>query len=110
MFAALFTEALRGLAADMGAISPPDGVAEYHAAAIARFEEMVVILDGIIATLDAGEEVAAEGLARFQQLLQGGLGLPGLPFSEANRLGMAANNVIECYQSGFLYGLLTASQ
>ena len=110
VFAALFTEALRGLAADMGAMSPPDSVVEYHAAGTVRFEEMVGILDGIIAALDAGEEVAAEDLARFQQLLQGGVGLPGLPFNEANRLATAANNVIECYNSGFLFGLLSASQ
>ena len=110
VFASLFTEALRGLAADMGAMSPPDSVVEYHAAGTVRFEEMVGILDGIIAALDAGEEVAAEDLARFQQLLQGGVGLPGLPFNEANRLATAANNVIECYNSGFLFGLLSASQ
>ena len=106
MFAAVFLEALRGLAADMQEGSPPDGVASYHAASIGRYEEMVAVLDDILETSDAGGEVADEQLARFQQLLGGGLGMALLPLAEANRLAQAANNVIECYNSGFLYGFL----
>lgn len=106
MFATAFLEALRGLAADMREISLPDGVADYHTAAVERFDEMVATLDGVMEALDAGSEVADEQLARFQTLLQGGIGLPGLPLSEVNRLAQAANEVIECYGSGFLLGFL----
>ena len=106
VFAAVFTEGLRGLAADMQQMSPPDGVAAYHAASIGRYEEMVALLDGILETLDAGEEVAAEDLARFRQLLGGGLGMPGLPVDVRERVAQAANGVIECYGSGFLLGFL----
>ena len=106
VFATVFTEGLRGLAADMRAISPPAGVAVYHDGSIARYEEMVALLDGILTTLDAGDEVSAETLARFQQLLQGGIGMPGLPPADANRLAQAANGVVECYGSGFLLGFL----
>ena len=106
VFATVFTEGLRGLAADMREISPPAGVAVYHDGSIARYEEMVALLDGILTTLDAGDEVSAETLARFQQLLQGGIGMPGLPPADANRLAQAANGIVECYGSGFLLGFL----
>ena len=106
VFAAVFLEALRGLAADMQEVSPPDGVASYHAASIGRYEEMVAVLDDILETSEAGGEVADEQLARFQQLLGGGVGMTNLPLAEANRLAQAANNVIECSNSGFLYGFL----
>ena len=106
MFATVFLEALRSLAADMQEVSPPDGVASYHAASIGRYEEMVAVLDDILETSEAGGEVADEQLARFQQLLGGGLGMALLPLAEANRLAQAANNVIECYNSGFLLGFL----
>ena len=106
MFATVFLEALRGLAADMQEVSPPDDVASYHAASIGRYEEMVAVLDDILETSEAGGEVADEQLARFQQLLGGGLGMALLPLAEANRLAQAANNVIECYNSGFLLGFL----
>ena len=106
VFATTFTEALRGLAADLREIPSPDRVAEYHNGSIARYEEMVAVLDGILTTLDAGDEVSAETVTRFQQLLQGGVGMPGLPLDEANRLAQAANNLIECYGSGFLLGFL----
>ncbi len=110
VFARVFGEAIAGLARDMALITPPEGIATYHAAAIERFNEMTASLDGILGALDAGQEPPAEDLAAFQQLLQGGLGPPGLPFEEANRLGLAANNVIECYTSGFLYGFLSGGQ
>ncbi len=106
VFAAVFTEGLRGLAADMREISPPAGVVQYHDGSIARYEEMVALLDGILETLDAGDEVSAETLARFQQLLQGGIGMPGLPVDVRERVAQAANGVIECYGSGFLLGFL----
>ena len=106
VFAAVFTEGLRGLAADMREISPPAGVVQYHDGSIARYEEMVALLDGILETLDAGDEVAAEDLARFRQLLGGGLGMPGLPVDVRERVAQAANGVIECYGSGFLLGFL----
>ena len=107
IFALVFIEALKGLSADMGAISPPPAIAEYHAAGVGRYDEMVDVLEEILETLDAGGEVSPAQLARFQSLLAGGIGLPGLPFDEANRLGQAANSVIECYNSGFLYGFLS---
>jgi len=110
VFAMVFGEAIAGLARDMALITPPDGIAAYHAAAIARFSEMGVLLEGVMGALDAGQAPAAADLARFQELLQGGLGMPDLPFDEANRLGLAANNVIECYNSGFLYGFLGGGQ
>lgn len=106
VFATVFREALRGLSESMAGISPPPDIAEYHVAATARFEEMVVVLDGIMEALDAGREVSAEQLARFQQLLGGGIGMPGLPLNIANRFAQAANHVIECYNSGFLFGFL----
>ena len=106
MFATVFLEALRGLAADMQEVSPPDDVTSYHAASIGRYEEMVAVLDDILETSEAGGEVVDEQLARFQQLLGGGLGMALLPLAEANRLAQAANNVIECYNSGFLFGFL----
>ena len=96
VFATVFTEGLRGLAADMREISPPAGVVVYHDGSIVRYEEMVALLDGILTTLDAGDDVSAETLARFQQLLQGGIGMPGLPPADANRLAQAANGVVEC--------------
>lgn len=108
IFAQVFVEALKGLSEDMGAISPPPAIAEYHAAGVGRYDEMVDVLEEILETLDAGGEVSPAQLARFQSLLAGGIGLPGLPFDEANRLGLAANSVIECYNSGFLYGFLSS--
>ena len=36
--------------------------------------------------------------------------MPGLPMNVANRFGQAANHVIECYNSGFLYGFLGGGQ
>ncbi len=110
VFATVFQEALRGLAENMAGISPPADIAQYHDAATARFGEMVVVLDGIMEALDAGREVSAQQLARFQDLLGGGIGMPGLPMNVANRFGQAANSVIECYQSGFLYGFLSGGQ
>ena len=110
VFATVFREALRGLSESMAGISPPPDIAEYHDAATVRFGEMVVVLDGIMEALDAGREVSAEQLARFQELLGGGIGMPGLPMNVANRFGQAANSVIECYQSGFLYGFLSGGQ
>ena len=68
------------------------------------------MLDGIIESLDAGREVTDAQLARFRELLGGGIGMPGLPLNVANRFGQAANNVIECYNSGFLYGFLSGGQ
>ena len=106
VFAAVFREGLRGLAADLALIAPPDAVAEYHDASIARFQEMVDVLDGIMEALDAGQEVTQAQLTRFQELLGDGIGMPGLPFDVANRLAQAANSVIECYNSGFLLGFL----
>ena len=110
VFATLFLEGLRGLGADLSAIPAPDDIAEYHGASIGRFEEMVAVLDGIIESLDAGREVSDAQLARFRELLGGGIGMPGLPLNVANRFGQAANNVIECYNSGFLYGFLGGGQ
>ena len=110
VFATVFGEAIAGLAADMAVMTPPDEIAQYHAGAVARFGEMAALLQSIMGALDAGQEPAAGDLDAFQQILQGGLGMPDLPFDEANRLGLAANNVIECYQSGFLYGLLSGAQ
>ena len=72
VFGATFAAALRGLAADMRAISPPAGTAAYHGAFTSRFEEMVALLDGIMETFDAGDDVAAEDSDRFQEILQGG--------------------------------------
>lgn len=110
VFATVFREGVRGLAENLATISPPADIAEYHDAATARFGEMVVVLDGIMEALDAGREVSGEQLARFQQLLGGGIGMPGLPMNVANRFGQAANSVIECYNSGFLYGFLSGGQ
>jgi hypothetical protein len=107
VFAAVFGEALRGLSLAMLEMTPPAEIAEYHDAGGARFHEMANLLESILETLDAGGEVTAEQLGRFQELLAGGMGLPGLPFNEANRLGQAANNVVECFGSGFLYGFLS---
>lgn len=107
VFATVFREALRGLSESMAGISPPPDIAEYHDAATARFGEMVVVLDGIMEALDAGRDVSGQQLARFQELLGGGIGMPGLPMNVANRFGQAANSVIECYNSGFLYGFLS---
>ena len=106
VFGATFAAALRGLAADMRAISPPAGTAAYHGASTSRFEEMVALLDGIMETLDAGDDVAAEDSDRFQDILQGGVAMLGLPIAEANRLAKAANTVPECFGSGFLLGFL----
>ena len=106
VFATVFLEALRGLAEAMAGITPPPDIAEFHVAATEQFGEMVVVLDGIMEALDAGREVPAEQLTRFQQLLRGGIGMPGLPRGVANRFGQAANYVIECYNSGFLLGFL----
>lgn len=110
VFAMVFREAMRGLSEAMAGIWPPADIAEYHDAATVRFGEMVVVLDGIMEALDAGQEVSGEQLARFQQLLGGGIGMPGLPMNIANRFAQAANNVIECYNSGFLYGFLGGGQ
>ncbi len=110
VFATLFLEGLRGLGADLSVIPAPDDIAEYHGASIERFEEMVAVLDGIIESLDAGREVSDAQIARFRELLGGGIGMPGLPLNVANRFGQAANNVIECYNSGFLYGFLSGGQ
>ena len=110
VFATVFREAIQGLSEAMAGISPPADIAEYHDAATTRFGEMVVVLDGIMETLDAGREVSAQQLARFQELLGGGIGMPGLPMNVANRFGQAANSVIECYNSGFLYGFLSGGQ
>lgn len=109
-FAAVFHEALRGLAADLAPIAPPDGYAGPHAAAIGRYEEMVAVLDAITGALDAGAEPNAEDVARFEELLRGGLAMPGLSSTDANRLGLAANNVPACFGSGFLFGLLAGGQ
>ena len=109
-FAAVFHEALRGLAADLALIAPPDGYASPHAAAIGRYEEMVAALDAITGALDAGAEADAGDVARFEELLRGGLAMPGLSSADANRLGMAANNVPACFGSGFLFGLLGGGQ
>lgn len=110
VFFMVFGEAIAGLARDMALVTPPDAFATYHAAATERFDEMSAVLEGIMGALDAGQEPAAEDLGRFQQLLQGGLGMRGLPLEDANRLAQAANNVIECYNSGFLYGFLGGGQ
>ncbi len=107
VFAMVFREALGGLAESMAGIAPPPDIAEYHVAATARFGEMAEVLDGIMEALDAGREVSDEQLARFRQLLGGGIGMPGLDLNVANRFGQAANHVIECYNSGFLYGFLS---
>lgn len=107
VFATVFAEAMRGLSLAMLEMTPPVEIAQYHDAGGARFHEMANLLDDILETLDAGDEVSAEQLGRFQGLLAGGIGLPGLPFEYADRLGQAANNVVECFGSGFLYGLLS---
>ncbi|MCY3918548.1 MAG: hypothetical protein OXG38_01920 [Chloroflexi bacterium] len=106
VFAAVFHEPLRALAADLALITPPDEVAAYHAAASGRYEEMVSVLDAITGALDAGADPAAGDLDRFQELLRGGGVMPGLPSADANRLGQAANHVPECFGSGFLLGFL----
>ena len=106
VFATVFAEAMRGLSLAMLEMTPPVEIAEYHDAGGVRFHEMANVLEDILATLDAGGEVSAEQLGRFQALLAGGIGLPGLPFEYADRLGQAANNVVECFGSGFLYGFL----
>ncbi len=107
VFATVFAEAMRGLSLAMLEMTPPVEIAEYHDAGGARFHEMANLLESIIETLDAGGEVTAEQLGLFQGLLAGGIGLPGLPFEYADRLGQAANNVVECFGSGFLYGFLS---
>lgn len=107
VFATVFAEAMRGLSLAMLEMTPPVEIAEYHDAGGARFHEMANLLDDILETLDAGGEVSTEQLGRFQALLAGGIGLPGLPFEYADRLGQAANNVVECFGSGFLYGFLS---
>ena len=109
-FAAVFHEALRGLAADLALIAPPDGYAGPQAAAIERYEEMVAVLNAITGALDAGAEPDAGDVARFEKLLRGGLAMPGLSSDDANRLGLAANNVPACFGSGFLFGLLGGGQ
>ena len=48
------------------------------------------------------------GAGRFFVYLYGIDGGPPLSIMEANRLGQAANSVIECYNSGFLYGFLSS--
>ena len=109
-FAAVFHEALRGLATELAPIAPPDGYAGPHAAAIGRYEEMVAVLDAITGALDAGAEADAEDIARFEKLLRGGLAMPDLSSANANRLGLAANNVSGCFGSGFLFGFLGGGQ
>lgn len=109
VFATVFAEAMRGLSLAMLEMTPPVEIAEYHDAGGARFHEMANLLEDILETLDAGGEVSTEQLGRFQALLAGGIGLPGLPFEYADRLGQAANNVVECFGSGFLYGFLAGA-
>lgn len=110
VFATVFGEAMRGLSLAMLEMTPPAEIAQYHDAGGARFHEMANLLADILETLDAGGEVSDEQLGRFQALLAGGIGLPGLPFEYADRLGQAANNVVECFGSGFLYGFLGGGQ
>ena len=107
VFAAVFHEALRALAADLALITPPDEVAASHAAAIGRYGEMVSVFDAITGALDAGAEPAPGDLDRFRHLLQGGSAMQRLPSADANRLGQAANHVPECFGSGFLLGFLS---
>ena len=108
VFAAVFREGLRGLSESHGGHLPAcRTLRTTTTAATARFGEMVVVLDGIMEALDAGRDVSEQQLARFQELLGGGIGMPGLSMNVANRFGQAANSVIECYQSGFLYGFLS---
>lgn len=107
VFAVVFGEALRGLSLAMLEMTPPAEIAQYHDAGGAGFHEMANLLESIVQTLDAGGDVTDEQLGRFQELLAGGMGLPGLPFEYADRLGQAANNVVECFGSGFLYGFLS---
>ena len=106
-FAAVFHEALRGLAANLALITPPDDVAGYHAAATERYEELVTVLDAITSALDAGREPAPGDVARFEELLERGATMPRLPSADANRLAQAANHVPACFGSGFLLGFLS---
>lgn len=51
----LIGEAARGILATLSASTPPDGVEEYHAAILASYEEVLVLIEDVSTATEEGE-------------------------------------------------------
>ena len=105
----LYGELLDELIAALGEITPPSDAAAFHADAIALFEEVRALIEPLAASLT---EVEGDGPLAQLGVLLGALGeldapaVPVLSEETRDRLAEAANNVPDCYGSGFLLGIL----
>ena len=102
-------EPMRALVGELRAITPPnDNVAALHATSLGFYEGLVGVLDEFKRKLDAGEEISSADMDRLDALAMETSVSPNFSLADVNRLAAAANNVPECFGSGFLFGFLSA--
>ncbi len=91
---ALVTEATRDATAILSASTPPAGVEEYHAAIVAQYEELIVLVEDVSAALEDGDPSAV----LFQRLgaALSAAELPSLDPETWERLARASREAPGC--------------
>ncbi len=102
----LLGETTRGILATLSASTPPDGVEEYHAAILASYEGVLVLIEDVSTALEEGEP--ADTL--FQRLgnLLGATDWPSLAPETWERLAEASRDTPGCPVGTSLLGFLRA--
>lgn len=91
---ALVTEATRDATAILSAATPPAGVEEFHAAIVAQYEELIVLVEEVSAALEDGDPSAV----LFQRLgaALSAAELPSLELETWERLAQASREAPGC--------------
>lgn len=102
----LIAEAARGLLATLSASTPPVGVEEYHAAILASYEEVLVLVEDVSTALEEGAPIETL-FQRFGSLV-GATDVPRLAPETWERLAEASRDTPGCPTGTSLLGFLRA--
>ena len=101
---ALIAEATRGATAILSASTPPAGVEEYHAAVVAQYEGLIVLVEDVSAAMEEGEPSAVL-LQRLGAALSAAE-LPSLEPETWERLAQASREAPGCAGGTSFLGFL----
>ncbi|MCY3881495.1 MAG: hypothetical protein OXG61_05190 [Chloroflexi bacterium] len=102
----LIGEATRGVFATLSASTPPAGVEEYHAAILAAYEELLVLVEDLSTALEEGEPT--DTFLQRLGSLAGATDVPRLAPETWERLAEASRDVPGCPVGTSLLGFLRA--
>ncbi|MXZ89679.1 MAG: hypothetical protein F4Z07_12705 [Dehalococcoidia bacterium] len=102
----LIGEATRGVFATLSASTPPAGVEQYHAAILAAYEELLVLVEDLSTALEEGEPT--DTFLQRLGSLAGAIDVPRLAPEAWERLAEASRAVPGCPVGTSLLGFLRA--